>query len=104
MTPFLRSRSVKYVFALAAVLLFVIVLILGISIRRQNASADALWKIVHGRCVPDMQTKQNPSPCVSVNLAEGAAGGVAILKDRTGNTQYLVIPTEKITGIEVTQF
>jgi CDP-diacylglycerol pyrophosphatase len=100
MTSLLRSRSVKYGLALAAVFLFVIVLILGVSIRRQSANADALWRIVHGRCVPDMQTKQNPSPCVSVDLAEGTANGVAIMKDKAGNTQYLIIPTEKITGIE----
>jgi CDP-diacylglycerol pyrophosphatase len=100
MTPFFRSRSVKYGFALAAALLFVIVLFLGVSIRRQSANADALWKIVHGRCVLDMQTKQNPSPCVSVDLAEGTANGVAIMKDKKGNTQYLIIPTAKITGIE----
>jgi CDP-diacylglycerol pyrophosphatase len=99
MISFLHSRSAKYGFVLAALLL-ALIFTLAIVMRQQTAHADALWKIVHGLCVPDMQTKENPSPCVSVDLAEGKAGGVAIMKDAKGNTQYLVIPTEKITGIE----
>jgi len=57
---------------------------------------DALWNIVGGQCVPNQQAKHDPSPCLTVDLA----GGYAVLKDQSGATQVLVIPTTRITGIE----
>jgi CDP-diacylglycerol pyrophosphatase len=57
---------------------------------------NILWKIVHGRCVPDQTTFGHPAPCTVVDLA----AGYAILKDIVGETQYLLIPTTRITGIE----
>ena len=57
---------------------------------------DALWSLVNGQCVPNQQAKQDPSPCLKVELA----GGYAVLKDQSGATQVLVIPTTRITGIE----
>jgi CDP-diacylglycerol pyrophosphatase len=57
---------------------------------------DALWKIVHDRCVADQQSHGDPAPCVSVNLAERWA----LFKDDDGNTQFLLIPTNRVTGIE----
>ena len=57
---------------------------------------NALWHVVHELCTPDMKTSGNPAPCVSVDLT----GGVAVLKDIQGRTQYLVIPTARVTGIE----
>jgi CDP-diacylglycerol pyrophosphatase len=80
---------------------FALLLIAGFIVAsKKRVNSDALWKIVHGRCLPDIQTNGNPSPCLSVALAQGEAHGFAILKDNVGNTQYLLIPTEKITGIE----
>jgi CDP-diacylglycerol pyrophosphatase len=60
------------------------------------ADPDALWDIVSGQCAPNQQTKHDPSPCLSVDLA----GGYAVLKDQSGATQVLVIPTTRVTGIE----
>jgi len=60
------------------------------------ADPDALWDIVGGQCAPNQQAKHDPAPCVSVDLA----GGYAVLKDESGATQVLVIPTTRITGIE----
>jgi CDP-diacylglycerol pyrophosphatase len=60
------------------------------------ADPDALWSIVNGQCAPNQQAKHEPSPCLSVDLA----GGYAVLKDESGATQVLVIPTTRITGIE----
>ena len=60
------------------------------------ADPDALWKIVHGRCVPDRQEHGSPAPCVSVDLQVGAA----VLKDIVGATQFLLIPTAKVAGME----
>ncbi|MCQ8241214.1 CDP-diacylglycerol diphosphatase [Rhizosaccharibacter radicis] len=61
---------------------------------------NVLWKIVHDRCVPEMASTGSPSPCISVTLDGGAAHGFAVLKDIRGQTQYLLIPTARITGIE----
>ena len=60
------------------------------------ADPDTLWNIVSGQCVPNQQARHDPSPCLSVDLA----GGYAVLKDQSGATQVLVIPTTRITGIE----
>jgi CDP-diacylglycerol pyrophosphatase len=91
-------RYTKLIAALA--LLLAIISIIFINIKKQTAHADALWNIVHGRCLPDMQTNHNPAPCVSVDLPRGGADGFVVLKDSVGETQYLLIPTAKITGIE----
>ncbi|HUZ66266.1 MAG TPA: CDP-diacylglycerol diphosphatase [Beijerinckiaceae bacterium] len=57
---------------------------------------SVLWKIVHDRCVANMKAKGLPAPCAAVNLA----GGYAVLKDIRGDMQFLVIPTERISGID----
>jgi len=60
------------------------------------ADPNALWNIVHGKCVPHMTAGQGPAPCALVDLA----GGYAVLKDIRGATQYLLIPTARVAGIE----
>ncbi|MBE7218759.1 MAG: CDP-diacylglycerol diphosphatase [Caulobacteraceae bacterium] len=60
----------------------------------------ALWRIVHDLCVPGEQARGRPSPCAAVSLTEGVARGSALLKDRVGVGQHLLIPTARITGIE----
>jgi CDP-diacylglycerol pyrophosphatase len=57
---------------------------------------DALWRIVGGQCVPQEQAMGRPGQCTVVNLSEH----YAILKDISGITQHLLIPTERVTGIE----
>ena len=57
---------------------------------------SALWHIVHDRCVPDQRDHGQPQPCEQVSLA----GGWAVLKDRRGVAQYLLIPTARVSGIE----
>ncbi len=57
---------------------------------------SALWHIVHDRCVPDQQAHARPLPCEQVSLA----GGWAVLKDRDGVAQFLLIPTARVSGIE----
>lgn len=61
-----------------------------------HADPDALWKIVHGQCVAEMSAKASPGPCLAVDLKSGWAA----LKDRSGATQVLLIPTDRIAGIE----
>lgn len=61
---------------------------------------DALWKIVHGRCVPDQQQHGDPAPCALVALEAGEQQGYAVLKDRNGPYQFLLIATAPVSGIE----
>lgn len=61
---------------------------------------NALWEIVHGRCVVNEIKAKTPVPCVEVDLSGGPKRGYAVLKDLVGPTQYLVIPTRRIEGIE----
>jgi len=67
--------------------------------RALAADPDALWHIVHDQCAPAMVSKHSPAPCDAVDLA----GGFAVLKDLHGATQLLLIPTDRITGIEAPQ-
>jgi CDP-diacylglycerol pyrophosphatase len=60
------------------------------------ADPDALWKIVGGQCVPEARASGHPGQCTSVDLADH----YAILKDISGRSQHLLIPTERVTGIE----
>ena len=62
----------------------------------QTANSNALWHVVHDLCVTDMKISGLPAPCVAVDLK----GGYAVLKDIRGQTELLLIPTRRITGIE----
>jgi CDP-diacylglycerol pyrophosphatase len=64
------------------------------------ADPSALWKIVSGKCVPHEQAARDPSPCSDVEIANGLESGYAVLKDINGVAQFLLIPTERIGGIE----
>ena len=64
------------------------------------ADPDALWKIVSEKCLPDERDHGQPAPCAVVALTPDQAHGYVVLKDNVGDTQYLVMPTAKITGIE----
>lgn len=61
-----------------------------------NRHPDALWHIVSEQCTPNQQAHGNPAPCVQVDLANG----YAVLKDRVGALQYLLIPTARLAGME----
>ncbi|MDT8842417.1 CDP-diacylglycerol diphosphatase [Paraburkholderia fungorum] len=58
--------------------------------------SNALWKIVDVRCVPSQQATGTPGQCTVVNLDKR----YAILKDIVGRSQHLLIPTDRVTGIE----
>ena len=66
----------------------------------QAADPDALWHLVHDRCAPGLAAKGDPAPCALVGYPQGESSGYAVLKDRNGAYQYLLIPAAKITGIE----
>jgi CDP-diacylglycerol pyrophosphatase len=58
-------------------------------------SRRALWHIVNERCVPEAAAGKLAS-CVQVTTDPAEA----VLKDRRGVLQYLLIPTRRLTGIE----
>jgi CDP-diacylglycerol pyrophosphatase len=60
------------------------------------ADPDALWKIISEKCLPDEREHGQPAPCAVVDPSKG----YVVLKDNVGDTQYLVMPTAKVTGIE----
>ncbi len=60
------------------------------------ADSGALWRVVHDLCVTDMRISGHAAPCVAVDLARR----YAVLKDLRGRTQLLLIPTDRVTGIE----
>jgi CDP-diacylglycerol pyrophosphatase len=64
------------------------------------ADPDILWKIVHDKCVPGEATRHDPFPCESVDISHGTDAGFVVLKDLAGRSQFLLIPTAKISGIE----
>ncbi|ABE34944.1 CDP-diacylglycerol pyrophosphatase family protein [Paraburkholderia xenovorans LB400] len=64
--------------------------------RLATVDSNALWKIVDLRCVPSQQATGTPGQCTSVDLDKR----YAILKDIVGRSQHLLIPTDRITGIE----
>jgi CDP-diacylglycerol pyrophosphatase len=83
--------------ACLAALLPVVALLLG-----QPAHAERLeiWTLVHDRCVANLKQSGDVAPCDSVMISGANDHGYAIVKDRKGDTQYLLIPTERISGIE----
>ncbi len=61
-----------------------------------RGNPDALWHIVSQQCVPHQQQQQNPSPCLAVDLDRG----YTLFKDRNGPLHDVLIPADKVTGIE----
>ena len=68
-----------------------------------QADPDALKKIVRDKCLPNHEQGKPPAPCVEINVEQGVDKGYAILKDRNGATQYLLITTGIVTGVEDVQ-
>ena len=95
----MRANRARRWTAWTLVIAFAIVF-LSASPSGHAADPDALWKIVHDKCVPDQQQNSDPVPCALVDLREGDAKGYAVLKDIVGATQYLLIPTARVPGIE----
>lgn len=79
--------------AAAAAMLFAVT---AVGDTPRASQSTALWRVVHDLCVVDKRTIGLPSPCTAVDLA----AGVAVVKDAGGPTGYLVVPTNRLTGIE----
>lgn len=59
-----------------------------------------LWQVVSKLCLDGQITHHDPSPCAVVDVSQGVERGHVVLKDRFGRSQYLVMPTILIPGIE----
>lgn len=77
-------------------LLLVLAALLTTAGAAHAADPDALWKIISQKCVPNEREYGQPAPCTTVDLDKD----YVVLKDLVGDTQYLLLPTTKITGIE----
>ncbi|VWD32889.1 CDP-diacylglycerol pyrophosphatase [Burkholderia contaminans] len=80
----------------SVVVLVVIVLLFVIYYLFGRGNVNALWEIVDGQCVPNQKVHGVPDPCVKVSLAEK----YVVFKDAKGPAHDLVMPTQRLTGIE----
>jgi CDP-diacylglycerol pyrophosphatase len=92
--------SVPRIVPIVVLSIFATAFLLTFITRAQAASRSTLWHIVHDRCVSDQERHGRPSPCAYVDLAGGERQGYAILKDRVGIAQVLLVPTQRVSGIE----
>lgn len=81
---------------LLTVLLLLLIVGLIVSAFHFQKNSNALWQIISQKCVPNMAKSGNPAPCQQVNTAQG----YVTLKDLNGPLQFLLMPIEKITGME----
>jgi CDP-diacylglycerol pyrophosphatase len=75
-------------------------LLLAADASQRNLPRYALWELIHNVCVPGQSLHRDPKPCLEVDLTGGMENGFAILRDPRGGTQFLLIPTAPISGIE----
>jgi CDP-diacylglycerol pyrophosphatase len=94
LTAFCTSTVAAAICASAAFLM------LAADAAQRDLPRDALWEVVHNVCVPGQSQYHNPKPCLQVELNGGIESGFAILRDPRGGTQFLLIPTTRISGIE----
>jgi CDP-diacylglycerol pyrophosphatase len=82
--------------AAIAVFMLCLLVVMGTAWLALRPDGNALWRIVSEQCVPAARAGKAHNVCARVDLADG----YALLKDRVGVAQYLLIPTARITGIE----
>ena len=70
------------------------------SAAQRDLPSNTLWEVVRNLCVPGQAEYHDPKPCLQVDLTRGIESGFAILRDPRGGTQFLLIPTTRVSGIE----
>ncbi|WP_323640470.1 CDP-diacylglycerol diphosphatase [Pectobacterium polonicum] len=88
------KRNTTLLFTVSAIILLTAATAIGWKVVRGNS--NALWEIVSEQCVPNQQHSGNPAPCLEVNLADG----YVLFDDRNGPYHDLLLPTDKVSGIE----
>jgi CDP-diacylglycerol pyrophosphatase len=92
---FSESRKVSIQTRIATALLFG--MLAGVPLASCGAAdPNALWRIVSDDCVPTQEHTQQPGQCQLVDLKQH----YAVLKDMHGRSQFLLLPTDRISGIE----
>lgn len=86
----------KRLFRLLIILLVILLLAAVLWWFFGRGNPNALWQIVSQQCVPNQQQNHDPAPCLKVDLTEG----YVLFKDSKGPYHDLVMPTEKVSGIE----
>jgi len=74
-------------------------LIVGASSARAAIHREALWVVLQS-CLVAHKTAGIPFPCLAVNLASNTDPGYAVLRAPFSATRVLVVPTERVEGIE----
>lgn len=94
---FQRSRSrLKNALLILATIGVLVLLLPVLYLAWLHYNSQQLWQIVSERCIPHQQSSGSPEPCLRVNLQQR----YAVFNDANGPLHTLLIPTDKITGIE----
>lgn len=72
----------------------------GSSASPQAANSNALWWIVRNVCVPFAELVGVTSPCEFAELDKGTDERFVILTDLRKKTRVLLVPTDRISGID----
>lgn len=72
------------------------ILLAFFSLAHIQYTSDQLWQIVSQQCLPGQTLRHTPEPCLRVSVKQG----YAIFNDARGPLHTLLIPTERIAGIE----
>ena len=64
------------------------------------ANRGELWFVVHDMCLPAYQSIGVAFPCLEVNIANGLERGFVVLQTPSSAAHVLVVPTNRISGIE----
>ncbi|MFI8415044.1 CDP-diacylglycerol diphosphatase [Serratia sp. NPDC078593] len=86
----------KRLYRILLVLLVLVIMAVALWWFFGRGNTNALWQIVSQQCVPNQQQHNDPAPCLTVNLAER----YVLFKDSKGPYHDLVMPTDKLSGIE----
>ncbi len=87
-------KNVKRV--IVVLLIAVVALAAGGFYWLHSGNPDALRHITFAQCIPGQQQHHNPAPCKEADLR----AGYVLLKDKNGPLQYLLMPTQRVNGIE----
>lgn len=92
--PPMRLTSLLQTVSLAASV--AVLVATGGCVHLSTFDPNGLWKVVGEQCVPNARDQGTPAPCTVVDFQKR----YAILKDIAGRAQYLLIPTDRVPGIE----
>lgn len=79
-----------------SILMFFYLAVLMFCGNRAYADRNVLWDKVNGACVPGYVNKDTYQPCSLVDMNEK----IAIYKVDNDKYQYLLLPTDRVTGVE----